>query len=63
MFTPTLLTEKESADFLSIKPDTLRRWRWLGKGPAHHKIGASVRYHRDDLDKFITSRRVDREAE
>ena len=36
---------------LSVK--TLRRWRWLGKGPRFHKIGAAVRYADEDIALFL----------
>ena len=50
-----LLTEEQVADQLSITTNTLRKWRWLGKGPAFIKIGAAVRYEADTLATFIKS--------
>ena len=50
-----LLTESEAAHELMLRPATLRRWRWSGKGPTHRKIGGAVRYHPDDLTTFIDS--------
>ena len=50
-----LLTEEQVADQLSITTNTLRKWRWLGKGPAFIKIGAAVRYEADTLATFIRS--------
>jgi hypothetical protein len=54
-----LLTEGQSAIYLgnedkpySIK--TLQRHRLTGKGCQFVKLGASVRYRRSDLDKYIT---------
>jgi len=50
-----LLTEEQVADQLSITTNTLRKWQWLGKGPAFIKIGAAVRYEADTLATFIKS--------
>lgn len=45
-----LLTTNEVADWLKVDPDTLRRWRRTGRGPASTKLGArSVRYRRGDV--------------
>ena len=48
-----LLTEEQVADQLSITTNTLRKWRWLGKGPTFIKIGAAVRYEADAIAIFI----------
>lgn len=53
-----LLDEQSAAQTLRLKPKTLSRWRWEGKGPAYHKIGAAVRYRRDDLEDFISANRI-----
>ena len=50
-----LLTEQQVAEQLSITTNTLRKWRWLGKGPTFIKIGAAVRYEADTLATFIRS--------
>ena len=50
-----LLTEEQVAEQLSITTNTLRKWRWLGKGPAFIKIGAAVRYEADAIAMFIES--------
>jgi len=50
-----LLTEEQVAEQLSITTNTLRKWRWLGKGPAFIKMGAAVRYEADTLATFIKS--------
>lgn len=49
-----LVTEREAAAILSASVQTLRNWRWAGKGPRVRKIGQRlVRYHRADLAAFI----------
>lgn len=49
-----LITEKEAAKQLCLTQSTLRKWRWLGRGPSFIKIGAAVRYDPDDIRRFIT---------
>jgi len=38
------LTEIEVAEWLGLSVRTLQGWRVQGKGPAHGKLGRSVRY-------------------
>ncbi len=52
-----LLNEREAADLLAIKPTTLRRWRWAGKGPRFLKIGGAVRYDLAVVEAFIEGSR------
>ncbi|MFS0738186.1 helix-turn-helix domain-containing protein [Sphingomonas sp. 1P06PA] len=35
-----------------LSPRTLERWRWLGQGPRHLKIGGRVVYRLDDIEAF-----------
>lgn len=53
-----LLDEYAAASILNLKPKTLTRWRWEGKGPAHCKIGGAVRYRVADLELFIANSRI-----
>lgn len=55
--TRALVTETEAARALGLSVKTLRRWRWAGKGPAYHKIGAAVRYRTSALADFIEAGR------
>ena len=48
-----LLSEHDAARVLGVKPATLRRWRWAGRGPGFHKIGRAVRYRLGELANFI----------
>lgn len=48
-----LLRPQEVAKYLGVKDQTLAQWRWLGKGPKFRKIEGGVRYHSDDVEKFI----------
>ncbi len=36
----------------SISPRTLERWRWLGQGPRHLKIGGRVVYRQEDVEAY-----------
>ena len=49
-------TERDAAAYLNVSPRTLQAWRLRGGGPEFVKLGASVRYDRDALDRFITER-------
>ena len=50
---PTLLTESEAADYLTVSVGTLRAWRGAGSGPAYLKVGAAVRYRPADMDRYL----------
>jgi len=44
----------DAADYLRAKPGTLKNWRHRGEGPRYHVVnGRMIRYHRDELDRFI----------
>jgi excisionase family DNA binding protein len=52
----SLLTAKQAATLLNLKPSTLARWRWAGYPQLpFHKLGSAVRYRLDDLEHFIES--------
>ena len=51
----TWLTPGEAAERIRLSPDTLRRWRREGTGPAWHRAGDRlVRYRTDDIDTWMT---------
>jgi len=53
-----LLTTKEAAEFLGVKPNTLEVWRSTQRYDIPHiKVGASVRYRPLDLVDWIDSQR------
>jgi excisionase family DNA binding protein len=52
-----ILLEQETANYLQLKPATLRRWRWAGKELPFVKCGGRVRYLRSDLDAWISKNR------
>lgn len=51
-----LLTNDELADELGVHRSTTAQWRLVGgRGPRFVKVGASVRYRRSDVEKWLTS--------
>lgn len=60
----SVLSEAEAADFLRVKPDTLRQWRTgkrhAGKAPAYVQMGQGrVLYLRADLEAWLQANRHD----
>ena len=54
------ITTSYAAEYLGSTPNTLKRWRALGKGPPYYRgLSRKILYKRSDLDLFIASRRVD----
>ena len=45
--------EEQAAEYLGMKTNTLRQWRFMSTGPVYLKIGRSVRYRQADLDAFL----------
>ena len=52
----SLLNEYQVAKIFGVSVATVRRWRLLRMGPTARKLGASVRYHPDDIDSWLASR-------
>jgi predicted DNA-binding transcriptional regulator AlpA len=48
-----LLTEKQTAVYVSRSLSSLRRDRKNGTGPGFVRLGRSVRYLRSELDRYI----------
>lgn len=46
-----IFTTKELADRWSLKPQTIANWRAKGTGPEFIKLGHSVRYHIEEIEK------------
>ena len=46
---PNFLSTRDAANFLGLKPRTLERWRWAGKGPRFRRHGRRVVYDLDGL--------------
>ncbi len=48
-----LLTEQDVSELLQISVKTLQGQRWQKVGIPYLKIGRSVRYRRDDVERFL----------
>lgn len=53
------LHEKEAAEQCGVAVNTLRRWRWEGKGPRYLKLGRAVRYKESDLETWLDAQAVE----
>jgi Helix-turn-helix domain len=56
--TAVMLSEKQAAEIILARPQTLRAWRHRGRGPNYLKLAGKIRYLRDDLEKFIQEGRI-----
>lgn len=53
------LTPEQAADLLSVHPETMKKWRLEGGGPAFFRLSAHrVLYARSDIDCWLADRRV-----
>ena len=52
---PILKSNKETADILGVKEDTLDHWRVRGHGPRFVRIGRRIMYRLEDIEAFITA--------
>lgn len=48
-----LMTTKEAAAYLGVKPELLTNWRWMKKGPVFLRVGGKSKYRKSDLDAFV----------
>jgi hypothetical protein len=55
----TYLNEFEVAKIIGLAVQTLRNWRFIGKGIPYTKAGRSVRYELGDVLEFMKARRVE----
>jgi predicted DNA-binding transcriptional regulator AlpA len=49
------LGEREAAELLGVSPNTLKHWRWVGKGPRYVKLVHRVAYRPGDLREWINA--------
>src|SRR5579863_8223282 len=52
------LTVRAAANYLGLSASTLNKLRCTGAGPVYFKLGRAVRYDPQDLDDWLTARRV-----
>jgi predicted DNA-binding transcriptional regulator AlpA len=52
---PDLLNEHQVAKFVQLSVACVRRWRLSRSGPKYLKIGAAVRYRREDVESWLSS--------
>jgi len=53
-----LLSEKEVETIYGLNARTLQRERTVGSGIIYHKIGRRVKYHIEDIEKYLQQKRV-----
>jgi excisionase family DNA binding protein len=53
--TGRLLTAREVADLLGVKPETVLRWTRRGELPAF-RLGRAIRFREDDLEAWLAER-------
>lgn len=54
-----ILTNKEAANFLSIKPATLAKWRSEHRGPRYSKLGRRIVYKVQDLEEYLKQNKIE----
>ena len=55
-----MLDEKKAAPFLSVSCAALSKWRFLGEGPAYHRLSRKkILYRVGDLVDFLKNCRVE----
>jgi Helix-turn-helix domain len=57
------LDEKQAAQLLGVRKETLNKWRYRQRGPAFYPFPDGIRYKRVDIIQWLESRRVDPAAE
>jgi predicted DNA-binding transcriptional regulator AlpA len=48
-----MMTQAEAAQFLSLSPRTLEKWRSELTGPPYRKLGTAVRYKLSELTAWL----------
>ena len=52
-----LISTAEFAELARTSPETLRYWRFIGRGPASFKLGRRVLYDRAEVEAWIIAKR------
>lgn len=53
-----LLSTKEAAPLVGVRPKTLENWRVLGRGPVHIRAGSRIGYDMADIEAWKAGHRV-----
>lgn len=60
---PRYMTTAEVAALCRTSPETIRFWRYVGKGPAWVKLGRKVLYDTEAVETWLTEAQQDGSAE
>lgn len=52
------LTVEQAAEYMSLSPQQMNKWRCEGRGPEYILLGRRVAYSRDALDAFAAANTV-----
>lgn len=58
-YNKTYITTRDLAHRLSRSTETIKRWRWTGKGPKYIKIGRYYYYDLVEVINFETQQNVE----
>ncbi len=53
MLLEKLITEQETAGYLNISPETLKKARFKGTGPDYIKVGRCIRYRMSAVVSYL----------
>jgi excisionase family DNA binding protein len=53
------MTTAEVAELLRTSPETVRWFRYVGKGPRSFKVGRRVLYDRSDVEAWLAAARAE----
>jgi len=60
---PMIATTDEVAEYLRVRPSTIRNWRHVGTGPRATMVGGSVRYRMLDVIEWVRQQNADGAAQ
>ena len=52
------IDDVKASELIGVAVQTLRNWRFEGKGPPYIKCGRAVRYRVKDLAEWMNKRRI-----
>src|SRR5689334_11168786 len=58
----SLLSPEQVSEVIGLSVSTLAQWRCAGRGPGWLKIGSKVRYHSDEVDRWLDGQRREEQA-